>query len=103
MIELKQKGTYNPDFMAWDVSGVIRFLDNTIVGHYDDKVRCKYDNTCVDYQPKQTNTTSTTASSIAVEKNLNALEKILDELNVHCDVRSPDAIARLYNLTNRFD
>lgn len=34
-----------------------------------------------------------------MEKNLNALERILRELDVRCDVRSPGVIAKLYNLT----
>lgn len=38
-------------------------------------------------------------TNAAVEKNLNALERILRELDVHCDVRSPEVIAKLYNLT----
>ena len=33
--ELKQKGTYNPELMAWDVSGVFRFLDRSIVDQYE--------------------------------------------------------------------
>lgn len=33
--ELKQKGTYNPDLMAWDVLGVLRFLDRTITDQYE--------------------------------------------------------------------
>lgn len=32
--ELKSKGTYNPDLMAWDALGVIRFLDRTIQDQY---------------------------------------------------------------------
>lgn len=32
--ELKQKGTYNPELMAWDAIGVIRFLDRTIHDNY---------------------------------------------------------------------
>ncbi|KHJ98664.1 hypothetical protein OESDEN_01356 [Oesophagostomum dentatum] len=32
--ELKQRGTYNPELMAWDAIGVIRFLDRTIHDHY---------------------------------------------------------------------
>lgn len=34
-----------------------------------------------------------------VERNLNALERILRELEVGCDVRQPETIAKLYNLT----
>lgn len=33
--ELKAKGTYNPDLMAWDASGVFRFLDRNIVDQYE--------------------------------------------------------------------
>lgn len=33
--ELKQRGTYNPDLMAWDIVGVIRFLDRTITDQYE--------------------------------------------------------------------
>lgn len=33
--ELKQKGTYNPDLMAWDASGIIRFLDRSIGDQYE--------------------------------------------------------------------
>jgi hypothetical protein len=28
--ELKQRGTYNPNLMAWDQNGVIRFLDRSV-------------------------------------------------------------------------
>ncbi len=33
--ELKQKGTYNPDLMAWDASGIFRFLDRSIIDQYE--------------------------------------------------------------------
>lgn len=33
--ELKRRGTYNPDLMAWDASGVFRFLDRSIVDQYE--------------------------------------------------------------------
>uniref|UniRef100_A0A914XYF1 Uncharacterized protein n=1 Tax=Panagrolaimus superbus TaxID=310955 RepID=A0A914XYF1_9BILA len=33
--ELKQKGTYNPDLMAWDATGIFRFLDRSIVDQYE--------------------------------------------------------------------
>lgn len=42
--ELKQKGTYNPDLMAWDASGVIRFLDRSIVDQYEVSIYCSAQN-----------------------------------------------------------
>ncbi|KAI6235497.1 hypothetical protein M3Y95_00057800 [Aphelenchoides besseyi] len=79
--ELKQKGTYNPDLMAYDVAGVFRFLDRSIVDQYERQVKSQKSN-------KQ-----------AVQRNVEALERILAELNLRCDVRSPDVISRLGNLT----
>ncbi|KHN76070.1 hypothetical protein Tcan_14123 [Toxocara canis] len=80
--ELKQKGTYNPDLMAWDASGVIRFLDRSIVDQYERQMK------------------SRASSEETVERNVEALERILAELNLRCDVRSPTVIARLQNLTS---
>ncbi|OZC10656.1 hypothetical protein X798_02405 [Onchocerca flexuosa] len=80
--ELKQKGTYNPDLMAWDASGIIRFLDRSIGDQYEreSKTRLSVEET--------------------VERNVEALERILSELNIECDVRSPSVISRLQNLTS---
>lgn len=80
--ELKQKGTYNPDLMAWDASGVIRFLDRSIVDQYERQMK------------------SRTSSAETVERNVEALERILAELNLQCDVRSPAVISRIQNLTS---
>lgn len=35
MKELKQHGTYNPDFMAWDVRGVLNFFERASTDSYD--------------------------------------------------------------------
>lgn len=35
-----------------------------------------------------------------MERNVEALERILSELNIECDVRSPSVISRLQNLTS---
>uniref|UniRef100_A0AAF5PJ75 Spaetzle domain-containing protein n=1 Tax=Wuchereria bancrofti TaxID=6293 RepID=A0AAF5PJ75_WUCBA len=80
--ELKQKGTYNPDLMAWDASGIIRFLDRSIGDQYErqSKTRLSVEET--------------------MERNVEALERILSELNIECDVRSPSVISRLQNLTS---
>ncbi|KAL3101930.1 hypothetical protein niasHS_003339 [Heterodera schachtii] len=79
--ELKQKGTYNPELMAWDVSGVFRFLDKTITDQYERQSKA----------PK--------SSDQAVKRNVEALERLLSELNLRCDVRSPEVLSRLSNLT----
>lgn len=80
--ELKQKGTYNPDLMAWDASGVIRFLDRSIVDQYEKQLKTR---------PSSEETT---------ERNVEALERIFEELDLHCDVRSPSVVSRLRNLTS---
>ncbi|KAI6177198.1 hypothetical protein M3Y97_00881000 [Aphelenchoides bicaudatus] len=79
--ELKQKGSYNPNLMAWDVAGVFRFLDRSIVDQYERQIK------------------SHKSSKQAVQRNAEALERILAELNLHCDVRTPDVLSRLSNLT----
>uniref|UniRef100_A0A915CYB5 Sarcosine oxidasee (formaldehyde-forming) n=1 Tax=Ditylenchus dipsaci TaxID=166011 RepID=A0A915CYB5_9BILA len=79
--ELKQKGTYNPDLMAWDVSGVFRFLDRSIVDQYERQAK------------------SRKSSQQAFQRNVEALERLLDELNLQCNVTSPDVVARISNLT----
>ncbi|VDK47041.1 unnamed protein product [Anisakis simplex] len=81
VVELKQKGTYNPDLMAWDASGVIRFLDRSIVDQYERQMK------------------SHASSEETVERNIEALERILAELNLQCDVRSPSVISRIQNIT----
>ncbi|KAL3983256.1 hypothetical protein ACH3XW_50440 [Acanthocheilonema viteae] len=80
--ELKQKGTYNPDLMAWDASGIIRFLDRSIGDQYE----------------RQSKTRPSVEETM--ERNVEALEQILSELNIECDVRSPSVISRLKNLTS---
>ncbi|VDN00752.1 unnamed protein product [Thelazia callipaeda] len=82
VVELKQKGTYNPDLMAWDASGIIRFLDRSIGDQYERQSKIR---------PSAEETT---------ERNVEALERILSELNVKCDLRSPSVISRLQNLTS---
>uniref|UniRef100_A0A914S5Z7 Uncharacterized protein n=1 Tax=Parascaris equorum TaxID=6256 RepID=A0A914S5Z7_PAREQ len=43
---------------------------------------------------------SRTSSAETVERNVEALERILAELNLQCDVRSPAVISRIQNLTS---
>ncbi|VDM37365.1 unnamed protein product [Toxocara canis] len=116
--ELKQKGTYNPDLMAWDASGVIRFLDRSIVDQYEVKFYIHTvlfpsfniklllllfaldERECKIKQRFQRQMKSRASSEETVERNVEALERILAELNLRCDVRSPTVIARLQNLTS---
>ncbi|KAH7732341.1 Protein F39D8.3 b [Aphelenchoides avenae] len=79
--ELKRRGTYNPDLMAYDISGVLRFLDRSIVDQYERQVKSKK------------------SSKQAVWRNVEALEKILSELNLKCDVRTPEVVSKIGNLT----
>ncbi|CAD5214850.1 unnamed protein product [Bursaphelenchus okinawaensis] len=79
--ELKQKGTYNPDLMAWDATGVFRFLDRSILDQYDRQAKAQ------------------TSNQQAVERNILALERILSELNLKCQVRSPEVLSKISNLT----
>ncbi|TMS36984.1 hypothetical protein L596_004021 [Steinernema carpocapsae] len=79
--KLKEKGTYNPDLMAWDLSGVIRFLDRSIIDQYEWQFKSRGSN----------------EQSLA--RNVEALENILGELNLYCNVRQPTVISRLQNLT----
>uniref|UniRef100_A0AC34Q605 Spaetzle domain-containing protein n=1 Tax=Panagrolaimus sp. JU765 TaxID=591449 RepID=A0AC34Q605_9BILA len=79
--ELKQKGTYNPDLMAWDVTGIFRFLDRSIVDQYEKQSQSKKN------------------SEQAVERNAEALERLFSELGLHCNVRSPAVLSKLHNLT----
>ncbi|KAI6188072.1 hypothetical protein M3Y98_00314200 [Aphelenchoides besseyi] len=92
--ELKQKGTYNPDLMAYDVAGVFRFLDRSIVDQYEHTRLYK-----PFYMSFQRQVKSQKSNKQAVQRNVEALERILAELNLRCDVRSPDVISRLGNLT----
>ncbi|KIH62686.1 hypothetical protein ANCDUO_07032 [Ancylostoma duodenale] len=62
--ELKQRGTYNPELMAWDALGVIRFLDRTIHDHYQ-------------RQPPRNR-----QREEAFSRNVEALASLLKELNV---------------------
>uniref|UniRef100_A0A1I7YAG6 Uncharacterized protein n=1 Tax=Steinernema glaseri TaxID=37863 RepID=A0A1I7YAG6_9BILA len=80
--QLKEKGTYNPDLMAWDLTGVIRFLNRSIVDQYDGQSSAKPGN-----------------KEQSLERNVEALEKLLAELNLHCDVRQPSVIYKLQNMT----
>ena len=82
--ELKTQGTYNPDYMAWDVPGVIRWLERSSLSSYDRVPAAEREE----------------SEAAAVEKNLGALERLLRELDVDCDVRSPATIARLVNITH---
>ncbi|VDM54465.1 unnamed protein product [Angiostrongylus costaricensis] len=77
--ELKQRGTYNPELMAWDALGVIRFLDRTIHDHYQ-------------RQPPRNR-----QREEVVSRNVEALASLLRELNVTCDVRSPFVLQKLHN------
>ncbi|GMT05825.1 hypothetical protein PENTCL1PPCAC_27999 [Pristionchus entomophagus] len=79
--ELKQKGTYNPDLMAWDVFGILRFLDRTIAEQYEMQLRNR------------------TRGVEAAERNIEALSRILGELDVSCDVRSDSVRERMQNMT----
>ncbi|KAK0397426.1 hypothetical protein QR680_002122 [Steinernema hermaphroditum] len=79
--KLKEKGTYNPDLMAWDLTGVIRFLNRSIVDQYEWQTKAKE------------------TSEQSLTRNVEALEKILGELNLHCNVRQPSVISRLKNMT----
>ncbi|CEF71250.1 Hypothetical protein SRAE_X000057700 [Strongyloides ratti] len=80
--ELKQKGTYNPDLMAWDASGLLRFLDRTISDQYESRKQSSHMN-----------------SEQTVKRNIEALERILMELDLKCDIRQPEVIAKLKNLS----
>ncbi|KAK6760538.1 hypothetical protein RB195_021851 [Necator americanus] len=79
--ELKQRGTYNPELMAWDALGVIRFLDRTIHDHYQ-------------RQPPRNR-----QREEAFSRNVEALANLLKELNVTCDLRSPSILQKLQNAT----
>ncbi|KAI1731343.1 hypothetical protein Ddc_00150 [Ditylenchus destructor] len=79
--ELKQKGTYNPDLMAWDVSGVFRFLDRSIIDQYERQAK------------------SRKSSQQAFQRNVEALERLLEELNLQCNVTAPDVVEKISNLT----
>uniref|UniRef100_A0A183CCF7 Spaetzle domain-containing protein n=1 Tax=Globodera pallida TaxID=36090 RepID=A0A183CCF7_GLOPA len=65
----------------YDVSGVFRFLDKTITDQYERQSK----------PPK--------SNDQAVKRNVEALERLLSELNLRCDVRSPEVLSRLGNLT----
>ncbi|CAD6185020.1 unnamed protein product [Caenorhabditis auriculariae] len=80
--ELKQKGTYNPELMAWDALGVIRFLDRTIHEHY-----------------QRQSAKSREKAEEVIEKNVEALANLMKELNVTCNVKTEDLRARLQNVT----
>ncbi|VDM74589.1 unnamed protein product [Strongylus vulgaris] len=79
--ELKQRGTYNPELMAWDAIGVIRFLDRTIHDHYQ-------------RQPPRNR-----QREEAFSRNVEALASLLKELNVTCDLHSPSVLQKLQNAT----
>ncbi|VDO89327.1 unnamed protein product [Heligmosomoides polygyrus] len=79
--ELKHKGTYNPELMAWDALGVIRFLDRTIHDHYQ-------------HQPPHNR-----QREEALSRNAEGLAKLLQELNVTCDLRSAAFLQKLQNTT----
>ncbi|WKY14243.1 hypothetical protein Q1695_000075 [Nippostrongylus brasiliensis] len=79
--ELKHKGTYNPDLMAWDALGVIRFLDRSIHDHYQ-------------RQPVRSR-----QREDALSRNVDGLAKLLKELNVTCDLKSDYIVQRLNNST----
>ncbi|CAJ0583458.1 unnamed protein product, partial [Mesorhabditis spiculigera] len=81
--ELKQKGTYNPDLMAWDVMGVIRFLDRTITDQYEFQLQWK----------------NRSSAKEVVERNVEALARIVHELNATCDLRVPHVRDKIANLT----
>uniref|UniRef100_A0A1I8BL36 Uncharacterized protein n=1 Tax=Meloidogyne hapla TaxID=6305 RepID=A0A1I8BL36_MELHA len=53
--------------MAWDVSGVFRFLDRSIVDQYERQIK-----------PQK-------SGEQAIKRNIEALEKLLGELKLHCD------------------
>ncbi|EGT40662.1 hypothetical protein CAEBREN_08078 [Caenorhabditis brenneri] len=79
--ELKQKGTYNPELMAWDALGVIRFLDRTIHEHY------------------QKSSAKNKSKTEVIERNVEALEKLMRELNVTCDLKSDELRTKFNNIS----
>ncbi|CAA93658.2 Spaetzle domain-containing protein [Caenorhabditis elegans] len=79
--ELKQKGTYNPELMAWDALGVIRFLDRTIHEHY------------------QKSSEKNKSKTEVIERNVEALEKLMRELNVTCDLKSDELRSKFHNVS----
>jgi len=77
---LNQQGTYNPDFMAWDVEGVVNFLATN--DNYDKLKKSQ-------------------VRAMTVEQNLVAVEQLVKELNLqNCNLRTPDVLTRLYNLSS---
>ncbi|KRX68728.1 Uncharacterized protein T09_490 [Trichinella sp. T9] len=104
--ELKHRGTYNPDFMAWDVRGVLKFFEKFKENFYDvqQKKRIffeKYFIICilfVDFQLQSREEIEQHA--VGVEQNLAALEGFVRELELqNCNLRTPDVFAKLYNIT----
>uniref|UniRef100_A0A0K0EV31 Spaetzle domain-containing protein n=1 Tax=Strongyloides venezuelensis TaxID=75913 RepID=A0A0K0EV31_STRVS len=80
--ELKQRGTYNPDLMAWDTSGLLRFIDRTISDQYESRKHSNHIN-----------------SEQTIKRNIEALERILMELDLKCDVRQPKVIDKIKKLS----
>ncbi|KRY93627.1 Uncharacterized protein T4D_14635 [Trichinella pseudospiralis] len=79
--ELKHRGTYNPDFMAWDVRGVLKFFEKFKENFYDSREEIEQ-------------------HTVGVEQNLAALEGFVRELELqNCNLRTPDVFAKLYNIT----
>nr|CAD2200896.1 unnamed protein product [Meloidogyne enterolobii] len=67
--------------MAWDVSGVFRFLDRSIVDQYEKQIKTQK------------------SGEQAIKRNIEALEKLLEELKLHCNIRTPEALSRFGNIT----
>uniref|UniRef100_A0A8R1DM75 Spaetzle domain-containing protein n=1 Tax=Caenorhabditis japonica TaxID=281687 RepID=A0A8R1DM75_CAEJA len=79
--ELKQKGTYNPELMAWDALGVIRFLDRTIHENY------------------QKTAAKNKSKTEVIEKNVEALDKLIKELNFTCDLNVDKLRNKFHNIS----
>ena len=91
--DLKQRGTYNPDLMAYDLEGILRFLRR----HYG--AENVPDGQSPPYARDGGDERSTEEEQATVRRNLFALEKLLKDLKVNCNVRNSETIAQLYNLT----
>ncbi|KAF7630017.1 hypothetical protein Mgra_00009000, partial [Meloidogyne graminicola] len=78
--ELKKKGTYNPELMAWDVNGVFHFLDRSIIDQYEKQIK------------------PTKSEEQAMKRNIEALEHLLGELKLHCNVNTQQTLSKLKNI-----
>ncbi len=75
--DLRERGTYNPDLMAYNLEGILRFL------------RRRYGEEATNEQPYAEDVARTVEQEQqTVRRNLFALEKLLKDLKVNCNVRS---------------